>query len=46
MPRETADAAKYPYTALSMVPELVGGFQAGESLTADAVMLRTTDKTR
>ena len=46
MPREMADAAKHPYTALSMVPELAGGFQAGDSLSAEAVMMRTSDKTR
>jgi hypothetical protein len=43
MPREKADAAKHRYTYLSSIPALAALFQAGESLAADALMMRTTD---
>ncbi|MEI6820067.1 MAG: hypothetical protein WCL19_10765 [Verrucomicrobiota bacterium] len=42
MPRERADAMKHRYTALSAIPALATLFQAGESIEANALMLRTS----
>jgi len=43
MPREKADAAKHRYATLSSIPALADLFQAGESLSADALLIRTSD---
>ncbi len=44
MPREKADATKHRYATLSTIPALADFFQAGESLSADALIIRTSDK--
>jgi hypothetical protein len=42
MPREKVDVGKYRYVALKSIPALAALFQAGESIDADALMLRTS----
>jgi hypothetical protein len=44
MPREKADATTHRYATLSTIPALADLFQAGESLSADALIIRTSDK--
>jgi hypothetical protein len=44
MPREKADASKHRYAPLSSIPAIVDLFQAGESFSADALLIRTSDK--
>jgi len=43
MPREKAAAGKHRYVPLSRIPALADLFQAGESLSADALLIRTSD---
>ena len=42
MPREKVDAGKYRYAALNSIPALAALFQAGESIEANALLLRTS----
>jgi len=42
MPREKADRATHRYTAVGGIPSLADLFQAGESLGADALLVRTS----
>jgi hypothetical protein len=44
MPREETDSTKHRYAALSSIPALADLFQAGESLSADALLIKTSDK--
>ena len=44
MPREKADATKHHYATLSSIPALAGLFQAGESLSAEALLIRTSNQ--
>ena len=42
MPREKGDAVKHRYTALNSIPALAALFQAGESIEANALLVRTS----
>jgi len=44
MPRDKADAGKHRYAPLSSIPALADLFQAGESLSADAMLIRAADQ--
>ena len=44
MPREKADATKHRYATLSSIPAFADLFQAGESLSAEALLIRTSNQ--
>ena len=44
MPRERADTTKHRYATLRSIPALADLFQAGESLSAETLLIRTSDQ--